>query len=195
MGKFDQPASNVDVGPTLLGLAGINSYSISPPMDGRSVAPLLVDVQDAAVLPATRRHLVRESAVWMKSNPGHGNLEDYSLNWRNVHFVEYYSLGNVVRTNHLVDDAKSNTYRALRFTHGGPVGSGNMLYAEFTSLDDWNFKNYSFVEIFDLDKDPHQLTNLAKSTSVTVKAKLHDQVQSMWECSGRTCERASYDGE
>merc|ERR1719253_324317 len=56
---FDNPASNVDVGPTLLGLAGLDGSKVSPPMDGRSIAPLLVDATDPAVLPATREHMQR----------------------------------------------------------------------------------------------------------------------------------------
>jgi len=178
---FDNPASNVDVGPTLLGLAGLDGQSVSPPMDGRSVAPLLVDSEDPAVLPSTRQHLKSEAEQWGAAA------------WRTHHFVEYYSLGNVVRTGHLVDDANSNTYRALRFTSGGPVGHGNMLYAEFTAVKDWNFTNYNFVEIFDLDKDPHQLHNLVNKTPSHVKANLHNLLQAQWECAGKNCESAIND--
>merc|ERR1712066_680305 len=126
-------------------------------------------------MPATRQHLQSVAQ------------SDMSVPWRQHHFVESYSLGNVVRTGHPIDDPDSNTYRALRFTSGGPVGKGNMLYAEFTALSDWHFRNYSFVEIFDMDKDPHQLTNLASSTPAAVKAQLHDTLQKQWECSGKTC--------
>merc|ERR1712187_536217 len=56
---FDLPASNVDVGPTILGLAGIDAYSLSPAMDGRSIAPMIVDANDPAVMPSTVRHLLR----------------------------------------------------------------------------------------------------------------------------------------
>jgi len=172
--SFDFPASNVDVGPTILGLAGIDGYAMNPPMDGRSIVPFIVDRHDPAVLQATARHLDSFSQA----------------RWREHHFVEYYSLGNVKRTGHLVDDPDSNTYRALRFTSGGPIGSGNMLYAEFTALNDWNFQNYSFVEIFDMIADPHQLVNLAPQISEAVKAKLHDLLQRQWECSGSNCEVA-----
>merc|ERR1711966_5137 len=91
-------------------------------MDGRSIAPLLVDATDPAVLPATREHMQRESAQ-----------------------------------------------------------------------RDWNFTNYNFVEIFDLDKDPHQLQNLVNSTSTNVKAKLHSLLQAQWECAGQNCEQAFQD--
>lgn len=169
---FDFPASNVDVGPTILGLAGLDGYAVSPSMDGRSIVPFLVDQHDAKVLAATRQHLAAER----------------DLAWRTHHFVEYYSLGSVKRTGHLVDDPKSNTYRALRFTTGGPVGSGNMLYAEFTALSDYNFTDYNFVEIFDVEKDPHQLKNLASSTDTATKKRLHDMLQAQWECQGKNCE-------
>merc|ERR1712066_503507 len=127
-------------------------------------------------MPATRQHLQSVAQ------------SDMSVPWRQHHFVEYYSLGNVVRTGHPVDDPISNTYRALRFTSGGPVGNGNMLYAEFTAVKDWNFTNYSFVEIFDMDRDPHQLRNLASTTSLAIKSKLHDMLQAQWECAGTNCE-------
>merc|ERR1712232_384294 len=175
MGSFKHPASNVDVGPTILGLAGLDGYSFSPPMDGKSIAPLIVDHTDPAVLPVTREHILTETAQGSPS-------------WRTHHFVEYYSLGNVKRTGHLVDDPKSNTYRALRFTSNGPVGSGNMLYAEFTAVTDWNFKNYTFVEIFDVEKDPHQLTNIASKVPAATTQSLHNMLQTQWECSGKNCE-------
>lgn len=73
-------------------------------------------------------------------------------------YVEYYSLGNVTRTGHLVDDTSSNTYSALRFAP--PHAYGHFLYAEFSSLLDWNFEAVSFREAFDLATDPHQLTNV-----------------------------------
>ena len=45
----------------------------------------------------------------------------------------YYSLGSVTRTGHLVDDPKSNTYRAVRYV--GPASTmGNILFAEFTAV-------------------------------------------------------------
>jgi N-acetylglucosamine-6-sulfatase len=174
---LSHPASNVDVGPTMLGLAGLDGYAVSPPMDGRSVVPLIVDPRHPSVSAVTRSHILRES-------------ERRAPNWRTHHFVEYYSLGNVVRTGHLVDDAKSNTYRALRYTSGGPVGSGNMLYAEFTALADWNFTNYNFVEVFDVEADPHQLTNLASKVPNSTKRALHDMLHAQWKCQGEHCENA-----
>ena len=59
--SFDYPASNVDVAPTLLGLAGYDELSVH--MDGRSIVPLLVDPADPTVLEATRLHIRRVAAA------------------------------------------------------------------------------------------------------------------------------------
>merc|ERR1712130_37692 len=111
------------------------------------------------------------------------------MGWRDFHFVEYYSLGNVRRTGHLVDDPKSNTYRALRFVTNKPRPlGGNTLYAEFTSQADMNFTRPDiFIEIFDLDTDPYQLKNLVNQTSKEDKQKLHQLLVQEWKCAGHTC--------
>ena len=57
--EFALPASNVDVGPTFLGLAGVDAPGS---MDGRSVVPLIVDEGHVAVSAATRAHIERERA-------------------------------------------------------------------------------------------------------------------------------------
>ena len=94
-------------------------------------------------------------------------------------------MGNVTRTGHLVDDTTSNTYRALRFVD---KDAGNKLYAEFTSLDNWNFEQKPlFVEVFDLDKDPHQLNNIADQTSAEQKAEWAKMLQAQWQCRGQDC--------
>ena len=38
------------------------------------------------------------------------SVVDVKAAWRDSHLIEYYSLGNVTRTEHLVDDSTSNTY-------------------------------------------------------------------------------------
>ena len=157
---FDFPASNVDVSPTFLGLAGVDEYAKE--MDGRSIVPLIVDPADPNVAPATRAHIRRQLALAETSAKASGHEQaagaggvsngvrpsHYADDWRDFHFVEYYSLGNVTRTRHLVDDPISNTYRAIRSVKGS---LGNMLYAEFTAVADWNFSSPSFYEMFDLD--------------------------------------------
>ena len=45
----------------------------------------------------------------------------------------------------------------------------------------------SQVEMFDLDKDPHQLQNLAQKAPAAQKQALHDMLQKQWECRGASC--------
>jgi len=146
-------------------------------MDGKSIAPLLIDPSDPCVPDSTREHVLR-------------SIAQRNGKWRDFHFVEYYSLGNVERTGHLVDDSKSNSFRAIRFVSKAPKPlGGNTLYAEFTSLDDWNFTSPNiFVEIYDLDTDPYELHNLANKTSAEDKKKLHDLLVKEWQCIGDSCQ-------
>ena len=111
---------------------------------------------------------------------------DANTTWRDHHWVEYYSLGDVTRTGHLVDDPKSNTYRAVRFV--GSEKYGNTLYAEFTALEDWNFQSSTlFIEMYNVTEDPHQLHNLAASADPALKAELHAMVEAQFGCSGASC--------
>ena len=40
---------------------------------------------------------------------------------------------------------------------------------------------------YDLDKDPHQLHNLAKESSPALKAQLHAMAVKQFGCAGATC--------
>ena len=86
---------------------------------------------------------------------------------------------------HPCDSSESNTFRALRLL-GGP--HGNRLYAEFTRVTDWHFAAADvFVEIFDLDADPGQLSNLAERTPEAEKRWYRDAMHAAWTCAGDTC--------
>lgn len=89
--------------------------------------------------------------------------------------VEYYSLGNLTRTEHLVDDTNSNTYRALRFVRHHAYG--NFLYAQFTSLADWDYHNVTFYEAFNLTADPHQLKNIYAELPSDIKRHLANDIE------------------
>lgn len=175
---FNFIGSNVDLAPTFLALAGIDAQTVSPPMDGKSILAQLINTghSDDRVLNKAIPEPIRESITRERAA---------GVPWRDHHWVEYYSLGDVVRTGHLVDDPNSNTYRALRFV--GSERFNNTLYAEFTALKDWNFGNYSFVEMYNVDEDPHQLHNIAKSTSASLKAELHTLATQQFNCEGSSC--------
>ena len=86
---------------------------------------------------------------------------------------------------HQCDAADSGSYRALRFVGGT---HGNKLYAEFTSLTDWNFSSAGlFVEVFDLDDDPGQLVNLANATPTAELEFYRKMMRSQFACAGSSC--------
>ena len=179
---FDHVASNVDVMPTVLGLAGLPTPET---MDGRSFAPEIVS--PTAALPAqTAKHLRAAQAA---SSAGRAP-------WREAQLVEYYGLGNVVRYQHL-EDTYNNTFRALRMLRRDastgrrvPAGTApwiNVLYAEFTDVrTDWNFTaNPNFYELYDLDTDPHMLHNAYGTlANDTLKAELHNTLVELFACRG-----------
>eukprot|EP01052_Picozoa_sp_SAG31_P043618 SAG31_NODE_7322_length_1719_cov_1.414815_4_plen_131_part_01 len=110
--SFDYPASNVDIAPTVLGLAGVPE--LAQHMDGRSIVPLLVDPADVNVLPATKAHILQHTAPGESLKPQvGGSFENAKTGpWRSFHAIEFIGLNNHTWFGHLIDDVVSNTYRA-----------------------------------------------------------------------------------
>lgn len=111
---------------------------------------------------------------------------DSEMGQRDTHMIEYWSLGNVIRFEHYID-MPNNTYigaRLINSTH-------NYLYAEFYDGENVvKFDTPFEFELFDISKDPYQMTNLYKKGDATAKAVMeelktfiHKQVQ----CKGETC--------
>ena len=183
--RFTFPASNVDIAPTVLGLAGVPELAAH--MDGRSIVPMLVDPADAHVLPATRAHIHQERAK--QEQRGQAGAVDTPAGkggpWRTFHPIEFIGLNNYTWFGHLIDDVVSNTYRALRFV-GDPV-FGELLYAEFTSMVDWHYDTPVHYELFNMSVDPHQLKNLYYTAPKALTAELQKLLLAHWACAGATC--------
>jgi len=207
--SFSAPGTQVDIAPTLLGLAGVNTPFT---MDGHSIVPFLVDSQQDALLDSTRQHLTNL-----------GDLDMYKAKWRKEVFIEYYYCSwNVKCTTNcnggdypngdslcanLADNTDcwcnsankatndptcyetedpANNFIALR-----ELGDNNVAYAEFQTGDegkaDIQFDNVNFVEYYDLDKDPEELQNLARKAPADKLADLHQRLHQWLKCAGPSC--------
>ena len=184
---------NVDLLPTLLALAGADAPA---DVDGRDMSPQLL----AASSPVE----------------GDGGGEGGGgAPWRDTWLLEYKSVGTYYNDHASIwwpgganesfagegyelagpremggalsyaDDEASNSWRALRVLNA----SMNLVYVEFDidASSRWDFANVTFVEVFDLDADPMQATNLATTMGSATLAALHDQLDAWQRCQGATC--------
>jgi N-acetylglucosamine-6-sulfatase len=216
-GSFAQPGTQVDIAPTLLGLAGLEAPDT---MDGRSVVPFLVDPQDPSLAASTKRHL---AAI--------GNLQSSEGSWRQDVFIEHYyceynikcvdgpkttcKAGNYPeRDSTCVDltpganadcwcqsesypvdlsdscyatEDPGNNFIAVRNLTAGE----NIVYVEYQTGDlskaQINFEEVDFVEYYDLSEDDVQLKNLAKGLNAGDRARLSARVRQWLGCSGKSC--------
>ncbi len=176
--------SHVHLIPTLLGLATGEHYSqdiVPNTMDGTNLAGWLLEQgSDSSTTSSTTTTSTSTSTIPTSS--------EVSL------LIEYTSLGNKVRYQHLVDTF-NHSFVALRImpaydrdhNNSGSSWNGtssntssanssrlvehisNLKYIEFrNSLVDWNNTGPPLErELYDLDKDPYELENLLASTSPT----------------------------
>ena len=105
--------------------------------------------------------------------------------FRQKHMIEYWTLGNVIRYDHYID-MPNNTYigvRLLNATH-------NYLYAEFYDGDVAEFDTPLEYELFDVEKDPYQMTNLygTSQEDKQLVEELHQFIHAEVKCKGQTCQ-------
>jgi hypothetical protein len=107
--------------------------------------------------------------------------------------IEYMSLGNVVRYQHLMD-TYNHTFLALRVLNDTPLP--NIKYVEFRdSRNDWNFQGEALeAEFYDLDEDPYEMRNQIHEISCDYKQALHNKMMKMFRCHGNDCRKESRKG-
>jgi len=185
---FNFPATQVDLAPTWLGLAGLEK---PPTMDGKSLLPLMLHESDAqAILPSTKSHL---SSL--------GNRKAYTAAWRDAVFIEYYFVdendkcmadcttvtpesgypnkdsscgdltpgkndecwgGSGCDQNCYATESTANNFIAVR--HMPWSTFGDTLYVEYETgqqiTQDVNFSKIDFIEYFNATVDPWMMKNL-----------------------------------
>jgi len=204
------PGTQVDIAPTLLGLAGIPAPGS---MDGKSIVPFLLQGSETTdvLLPSTLSHL--------KSL---GDLNAYRSTWRKEVFLEYYYCsanrkcmnGNMSSrytggwpdrdswctdlprnaacwmgsTDCYATEDSQNNWIALRQIDE----SRNSLYAEFQrgsqGNEDIDFSATDFVEYYpDVTSDPWHMRNLAPNQSGPILQSLSARLHQWYACSGKSC--------
>ncbi|XP_048474570.1 glucosamine (N-acetyl)-6-sulfatase (Sanfilippo disease IIID), b isoform X1 [Rhincodon typus] len=120
-------------------------------------------------------------------------LMDSSQNkthWRNDFLVEYTGEGDAKLDpacpnvgpgvaecfpDCVCEDAFNNTYACVR-----TLSKVNLQYCEFADSE-------SFVEVYNLTSDPHQLVNIAKTVDPSLLVKMNQRLIKLESCSGNDC--------
>jgi hypothetical protein len=182
--SFDFLASNVDLTPTFLSLAGLER---PPGMDGKSILPMVIDTPATTLVTgaseAKQSKLPGSVTSYLTKHPSAAVRKS----WRTTHFIEYYYVGIGGYCGMLQPiEQPDNNFIALR-TVG--AGRGDMLYAEFQNGTNGNvdFAHPDHYELFDLETDKWQIHNLYPSANTSTKAALHKEVQAWLHCREDSC--------
>ncbi|KAK7891837.1 hypothetical protein WMY93_023800 [Mugilogobius chulae] len=150
--------ANVDLGPTMLDIAGYNVSKTQ--MDGMSFLPIMEGLMN--------------SSSWRTDI-----LVEYEGEGSNVSDPACPLLGPGVSEcfpDCVCEDSYNNTYACVRTV----APSANLQYCEF---DD----NEVFVEVYNMTADPFQLTNVARSIEQEVLEKMNRRLMMLQSCSGQSC--------
>ncbi|XP_012680860.2 N-acetylglucosamine-6-sulfatase [Clupea harengus] len=150
--------ANVDLGPTILDIAGIDYNKTQ--MDGMSFLSILSGQGN--------------SSSWRTDV-----LVEYEGEGSNVTDPSCPLLGPGVSEcfpDCVCEDSYNNTYACVRTVSP----TANLQYCEF---DD----NEVFVEVYNLTGDPFQLTNIAKSIEQEVLEKMNHRLMMLQSCSAQSC--------
>ena len=167
-GSFNVMGTQVDLAPTILGFAGIDTPS---QMDGRSMVSNLVTETEGPIPESVRNHL-KTSKPFSRTSTFH----------------EYYNQGPwQIGTRHPMDDW-SNTY--IGVTYKGDEGD-----YKFAMYDPYGkqtkFTEPYMYELFNLSSDPYELYNIYNST-VNSNPKLVEMLTNLtytwYHCEGTSCQ-------
>ncbi|XP_069038160.1 glucosamine (N-acetyl)-6-sulfatase (Sanfilippo disease IIID), b isoform X1 [Lepisosteus oculatus] len=151
------PVLNIDLGPTFLDIAGVNVSQT--PMDGQSFLPFMA--------PSLRNGSVRPYFLVEHTGEGHSDQDPACP-----------SLGPGLSQcfpDCVCEDAFNNTYACVR-----TLSDYNLQYCEFADSE-------SFVEVYNLTSDPHQLENVVKKVDPTLLQTMNQRLIKLQSCLGESC--------
>ena len=175
-------AGNVDLAPTFLELGGI-----TPPdrMDGRSVLKQLLPSLSSAS--GSHRGAggagvgIHDGGAGAASSTAAASTE---AEWRTAFLVEHSGLHSWSKGR--INDCPNNTYRSLRVVEAAGQ-QRNMMFSELTEVSDYYFQDASFHELYDLSKDPYQLTNVWGAASPAEQQAWLKRLHTAAACKGAEC--------
>ena len=117
--EWAAPATNVDISPTLLALAGITGADAPAGIDGHSFLSFILPSADEPAVPEYVRPALRDETA-QRAQAG----------WRQSVFVHHYQVGagSYCGPGHHIDQ-EDNNFIAVRHLPGSKFG--NVLYSEF----------------------------------------------------------------
>ncbi|KPP64777.1 N-acetylglucosamine-6-sulfatase-like, partial [Scleropages formosus] len=156
------PVLNIDLGPTFLDIAGVNMSQVN--MDGQSFLPQMA--------PSLRNGTSRPYFLVEYTGEGCTNSNP-----------DCPKMGPGVSQcfpNCVCEDAFNNTYACVRTLTGY-----NLQYCEFADTE-------SFVEVYNLTADPHQLENIVKKVDPVLLQTMNQRLIRLQSCVGRSCRDTKY---
>ncbi|XP_049594906.1 glucosamine (N-acetyl)-6-sulfatase (Sanfilippo disease IIID), b [Syngnathus scovelli] len=156
------PVLNIDLAPTILDIAGINASAAN--LDGQSFLPLMA--------PWLRKGSARP--FFLVEHTGEGlSSADPSCPEMGPGLSQCFP-------DCVCEDSFNNTYACVRTLDG----RDDMQYCEFADSE-------SFVEVYNLTSDPHQLENIVKKVDPAVLQTMNQRLIKLQSCQGVGCRALS----
>ncbi|XP_060937624.1 glucosamine (N-acetyl)-6-sulfatase (Sanfilippo disease IIID), b [Limanda limanda] len=152
------PVLNIDLAPTIMDITGLNLSSVN--VDGQSFL--------SQMAPSLRNGSARPFFLVEYTGEGHPTPDPACP-----------KLGPGVSQcfpDCVCEDAFNNTYACVRTLDG----ENNLQYCEFADSE-------SFVEVYNLTSDPHQLENIVKKVDPTVLQAMNQRLIKLQSCEGDSC--------
>ncbi|KAG5834444.1 hypothetical protein ANANG_G00261570 [Anguilla anguilla] len=156
------PVLNIDFGPTFLDIAGVNLTEVN--MDGQSFLPQMA--------PSLRNGTSRPYFLVEYTGEGHA-APDPACPKLGPGLSQCFP-------DCVCEDSFNNTYACVR-----TLTDYNMQYCEFAD-------NESFVEVYNLTSDPHQLENIVKKVDPAVLQTMNQRLIRLQSCVGSSCRDTKY---